>query len=51
MYKIRVSIGSQVGYLPRVYDNAKDIFNEVDRLNILAASTGSLAVYEVAILD
>lgn len=47
-YKIKVMIGNQVGYLPGLFHH--EVFDEVDRLNLLAACIGSLSVYLVEVL-
>jgi hypothetical protein len=48
-YKIKVMIGNHAtGILPGVY--GVEVFDEVDRLNLLAASMNSLSVYLVEVL-
>lgn len=47
-YKIKVMIGNQIGYLPGLYNHA--VYDEVDRLNIIAARMNSAAVYLVEVL-
>lgn len=48
MFKIKIMIGRQIGYLPTVYDSR--VFDLVDRLNLQAALVGSLSVYFVEYL-
>jgi hypothetical protein len=47
-YKIKVILGSHVGYLPGLFNH--EVYDEVDRLNIIAAQMHSAAVYLVEIL-
>jgi hypothetical protein len=47
-YKIKVMICNHTGILPGVY--GAEVFDEVDRLNLLAASMDSLSVYLVEVL-
>jgi hypothetical protein len=47
-YKIKVMIGNHTGILPGLY--GAEVFDEVDRLNLLAASMNSLSVYLVEVL-
>jgi hypothetical protein len=47
-YKIKVMIGNHTGILPGVY--GVEVFDEVDRLNIIAARMNSAAVYLVEVL-